>query len=188
MGDVKGINHYLVRFLYLAMAWFIAIKPVFLSEDTTKITFCSTLFLFFVPLLIDYWGIKINSMGSLILKHVGIYSTGAALFIILLVMLDLDDSILNMNSKELFTIPFYNIWWLLLFWVGLAVADWIHFTNDPLENLVRQETIRRSREDIGVPLPKDMDERQKPYEDHFEDLINETDTAATKDEEGRDDK
>lgn len=186
MGDVKGLNHYLVRFLYLIMAWIIAIKPVFLSDDTTKVSFCSTLFLFFVPLLIDYLGIRVHSKGSSILKHVGIYSTGIAIFLILLVTFD--NSILNMNSKELFTISFYNIWWILLFWVGLSLIDWIHFTNDPLENQIRAETIKRSRKDIDINLPKTMEERMKPYEKHYESMINDTDTAASKEDERRDDK
>ncbi|MDF3555411.1 hypothetical protein [Bacillus cereus] len=166
MGELKGVNHYFIRFLYLLSAWCIAIKPIFLSDTTTKSTFCSTLFLFFVPLVIDYWGMTVHSRIGNILKHVGVYTT--ILPIVLVFCINFDGLDINLTTKTMYGISFYGLWWGLFLWVALSFVDWVYFSFNTAEKQVSEEIVSEIRKGLRYNIPNPMESRIDYHEKQYE--------------------
>ncbi|MEN1939002.1 hypothetical protein AAIE21_26615 [Paenibacillus sp. 102] len=166
MGELKGNNHYLIRFLYLLIAWCVAIKPIFLSNDTSKVAFCSTLFLFFVPLTIDYLGMTVNTKLGVILKNIGFYST--LLPIVVIICITFDGLEVNLISKMMYGISFYVIWWVLFLWIVLSFVDWIYFSCSSVEKKVSEEIVSDVREGLRYNIPNPMDSRIDYHEKQYE--------------------
>ncbi|OUB77458.1 hypothetical protein BK744_08815 [Bacillus thuringiensis serovar zhaodongensis] len=166
MGELKGNNHYLIRFLYLLIAWCVAIKPIFLSNETSKVAFCSTLFLFFVPLTIDYLGMSVNTNLGVLLKNIGFYST--LLPIVVIICITFEGLEVDLTSKMMYGISFYVIWWGLLTWIALSFIDWIYFSYNPVEKKVSEEIVSEVREGLRYNIPNPMDSRIDYHEKQYE--------------------
>lgn len=166
MGDLKGNNHYLIRFLYLLIAWCVAIKPIFLSSETSKVAFCSTLFLFFVPLTIDYLGMSVNTKLGVLLKNIGFYST--LLPIVVIICITFEGLEVDLSSKMMYGISFYVIWLVLLTWIALSFIDWIYFSYNPVEQKVSEEIVSDVREGLRYNIPNPMDSRIDYHEKQYE--------------------
>ncbi|WP_144597392.1 hypothetical protein [Bacillus cereus] len=166
MGDLKGNNHYLIRFIYLLIAWCVAIKPIFLSGETSKVAFCSTLFLFFVPLTIDYLGMTVNTKLGVFLKNVGFYST--LLPVVLILCITFDGLEVDLTSKMFYGISFYVLWWVLFIWIALSFVDWIYFSCSQVEKNVSEEIVSDLREGLRYTIPNPMDDRINYHEKQYE--------------------
>ncbi|AXK21489.1 hypothetical protein [Bacillus sp. COPE52] len=173
MGKIKGMNHLFIRFLYLGVAWLVALRPIFSLDETTKTAFCATLFLFFVPLIIDYFGFEDNSKTGMYLKMIGGYTSLFALAVV--VSVSFDGIGIDMKKKLLMGLSFENIWWFLFFWVALSFVDWIYFSKNPYEKQFTEEVVSDYRKETSYDLSNTIESRTDHHEKQFE-----VELAATK--------
>lgn len=169
MGNIPGFNHFLMRFGYLFLAWLLALQPIFFSNAITKVSFCSTLLLFFVPLVIDYLGFVVYTKWGTFLKMVGAYTTSIA--IVFVIAVSYEGISLDLENKMVGIFSFSQVWWGIVFWVGLSCADWIYFTRDPMEEQLRPVVVSKTREDFSYEKPVSMNSKirhhTKKYEEQF---------------------
>jgi hypothetical protein len=120
---MKGMNHLTIRAIYLILAWFIALKSVLLSTSTDKVTLYSSLFLYFLPLLVDYLGFKSYSPKGELVKTIGGWLTlGAVVFTLVGVLGGIP---LDIKDGTISGLPLRYIWYGSGIWIILAISDWI---------------------------------------------------------------
>lgn len=129
-----GINHFFIRFLYLLITWIVALKPLLDSSDLNGINqsaFYAPIFLFFLPLIIDYWGIITGTTIGKVVKGIGMYTTIIA--VVFLFIATFSDGSLNIKNGTLFSWKIETYWYILGFWIVLSMIDWIAFSFHPAE-------------------------------------------------------
>lgn len=120
---MQSMNPLFFRMCYLILAWAAALKPVLLTETPDAVVIFSTLFLFWIPLVIDYFGFNRFTKQGKFLQHLGGFLTVFATLFALVgllggVPLDETDGTILMLSLD-------TIWKLSGIWIILAVVDWI---------------------------------------------------------------
>ncbi|MCM3224020.1 hypothetical protein M3644_30285 [Bacillus cereus] len=155
---MTAINHLFWRFIYLLACWWIGLKPVLFAKEVNKTTILATLFLFLMPLLIDYKGFIVISKLANRIKNTAFIITLLTIILIGLTILD-GGSLLNEHEKTLYGINLEIIWYILGIWVIFGINDWICLTIYPKEAKAQehiQKNIRKVQDKIlqETPLEK----------------------------------
>lgn len=165
------INHLFWRFVYLGACWWIALKPVLIPSPPGKVDptgILSTMFLFFMPLLIDYWGfITITKLAKRLRKINYIVTISCIIFIGFALLQG--GSPLNVTAKTLYGIDLKIIWYGSFIWVVLAFIDWITLSVYPKEAKAQkklQKVIQKEQNKIlkETPLQKRISYYEKQLE------------------------
>ena len=106
----------------MIMAWKVGLKPILYAEDVNKTVVLTTLFLYFVPLLVDYWGLTTYTQPGKKLKHWAGFFTVLVISILAFVSV----GVLPFSEKkaELIHLPLEYIYYISGIWIMLAIADW----------------------------------------------------------------
>ncbi|OVE34187.1 hypothetical protein CCZ20_27880 [Priestia aryabhattai] len=164
---MKGINHLFLRLLYLSVCWLVAIKPVLLAKEPDKLAICSTLFLFFVPLFIDYCSFEVNTKKGRFLKYCGAYSS--LMGVVFTIVCSYEGIVLHSNEKAFGILKLWLLWRLLSIWVILSFGDWLVLSFDPVELKIQKivkKKMRKQKEKLlkETPLSKRISYYEKEYE------------------------
>jgi hypothetical protein len=165
---MQEINHLFWRFIYLGACWFVALRPVLTSDKVDPQNVLSTLFLFFMPLLIDYWGFLVITKFARTMRRINFYITLGCTIVIGMGTFSGVNPI-NVDEKKLYGLSLNTLWYLLSLWVFLALIDWITLTVYRKEARAQanvQKAMRKEQSKIlkETPLKKRITYHEKDLE------------------------